>query len=179
MFKCRLWLHIGPPSTPFSTLEMQNSRVDSNQDSTGMIKSFAWTTNNTPFPLFCCQCVWRKSCTQFSFFQSIRQNAVNGGFRYSVLSTIILQLAQRLFFKTMATRAMFLFVFVVPSLPLHSVSSFNFSPAPNRLCYQNTVTRDTDESPNKHFPCFCSHKSCFTTKFYRSTLFKIFSHGNL
>ncbi len=54
-----------------------------------------------------------KSCPQFLFFQIIRQNAVNGGFRYPVLSTIILQLARWLSFKTAATRAMFSFdVFV-------------------------------------------------------------------
>ncbi len=41
LFECRLWLHIVTPSTPFLTSEMQNSQVDSNQESMGMVKSFA------------------------------------------------------------------------------------------------------------------------------------------
>ncbi len=104
--------------------------------------------NNVPFPVFYYQRMWHKSCTQFLFFQIIRQNAVNDGFRYPVLSAIILQLVRRLSFKTTATQAMFLLVFVVPGLPLHSTSSIDSSPAADRLCYKNTVACDADESPN-------------------------------
>ncbi len=135
------------------------------------------------FLLFCCQQMRHKLCTQFSFFQIIRQNAVNDGFQYPVLSAIILQLAWQSSFKTAATRAIFSFVFIVPSLsfPLCSVSSVDSSHATNRLCHRNTIARKMDESPKsfyKHFPHFCSYKSRFTTLFNRGT-FKIFFHGNL
>ncbi len=43
---------------------------------------------------------------------------------------------------------MFSFVFVVPSLPLHSVSSIDSSHTANLLCHRNTIAHDTDESPN-------------------------------
>ncbi len=87
-----------------------------------------------------------KLCTLFLFFQ--QTECGERWFLVSVLFAIILQLARQSSFKTAATRAMFLFVFVIPSLRLHSASSINFSPAANWLCHQNTVTRDTDESPN-------------------------------
>ncbi len=125
---------------------MQNRWTDSNQESMGDGTLFC--VNNVPFPVFCCQRMWHKSYTQFLFFQIIRQNAVNDGFWYPVLSSIILQLARWLSFKTTATQAMFLFVFVVLGLPLHSTSSIDSSPAADRLCYRNTVACDTDESPN-------------------------------
>ncbi len=141
--------------------------------------------NNVLFPLFCCQRMRHKLCTQFSFFQIIKQNVVNDGFRYRILPAIILQIARRSSFKTGATRAtMLLFVFVVPSLPLYSASSIESSLATNQLCHQNTVARSTQHGRvtkrfYKYFPHFRSRKSSFTTKFYRGTLFKIFFHGNL
>ncbi len=104
--------------------------------------------NNPLFPLFCCQHMRHKSCTQFSFFQIIKQNAVNDSFRDPVLSAIIVQLARQLSFKTAATRVLFLFIFVVSGLPLCTASSIDSSPAENRLCHRNTVACNTDESPN-------------------------------
>ncbi len=92
---------------------------------------------NALFSLFYCQHMRHKLCTQFSFFQIIRQNTVNDGFRY-----------HRSSFITAATQAMFSFVLVVPSLPLHSLSSINSPPAENWLCYWNIVVHDTDGSPN-------------------------------
>ncbi len=77
-----------------------------------------------------------KSCTQFSFFQIIRQNVVNDGFWHPVLSAIILQLVWRLSFKTAATRAMFLLIFIVPGLPLRSASSIYSSPTTNQTLLQ-------------------------------------------
>ncbi len=135
--------------------------------------------NNALFPLFCCRHTQHKSCTQFSYFQIIRQNVVNDGFQYPVLYAIILQLAQWSSFRTTATRAMFSFVYNVPSLLLHSTSSIVSSSATNRLCHQNTWHRQVTKHFYKHFPSFRSRNSCFTTKFYRGTLFKIFFHGNL
>ncbi len=112
-----------------------------------MVKSFAWTTRC--FPLFCYQRMQHKLCAQFSFFLIIRQNAVNDGFFwYPILSAIILQLARQSSFKTAATRAMFLFVFVVRGLPLQSASSVDSSPPANQLYHQNTLARNVDESPN-------------------------------
>ncbi len=89
-----------------------------------------------------------KSCTQFLLFQIIRQNALSDGFWYPVLFAIILQLARWLSFKTAATWVMFLFVFIVPGLPLCSASSVDSTPAKNWLCHQSTIAGDTDESPN-------------------------------
>ncbi len=89
-----------------------------------------------------------KSCTQFSLFLIIRQNELNDGFQYPVLSAIILQLARWSSFKTAATYVMFLFVFVVPGLPLCSASSVDSTSAKNWLCHQSTIAGDTDESPN-------------------------------
>ncbi len=85
-----------------------------------------------------------KSCTLFLFFQIIRQNAVNDsdGFQYLVFSAIILQLARWSSYNTAATWAMFSFVFVVPSLLLHSASSIDYSPTANQLFHRNTVTHD-------------------------------------
>ncbi len=115
------------------------------------------------FLLFCSQSMRHKSCTQFSFFQIIRQNMVNDGFRYPILSAIILQLAWGSSFKAAATQAMLTFVFAVPGLPLCSASSIDSSPTANRLCsassihsspttnrlcHRNTVARDTCESLN-------------------------------
>ncbi len=60
-------------------------------------------------------------------------------------------------------------------------SSIDFSSAANRLSlkyYSMQHGRVTKHS-YKHLPHFCRHKSHFTTKFYRGTLFKIFFHGNL
>ncbi len=119
--------------------------------------------------MFCCQRMWHKSCTQFLFFHIIKQNAVNDGFWYPVLSGIILQLAQLSSFKTAVTWVMFSFIFVVPGLPLDSPSLINCSSATNWLCYRVT------KRFYKHFPRFCSCKSSFTTKFYHGTLFKFFS----
>ncbi len=141
--------------------------------------------NNALFPLFCCQHMRHKLCTQFSFFQIIWQNAMKDGFQYSVLSTIILQVARWLSFKTATTRAMFLFIFMCPYLPVCSASSIDFSPAVNRLFHRNNVARDSKYCSTRHgqvtrhfykyFPHFHSHKSRFTTKFYRGTLFEIFN----
>ncbi len=133
LFECHLWLHIGPLSTPF--LEIQNSHADSNQESTGDAHVFC--AKNALFPLFCCQHMRHESCTQFSFFLN-----------HQTECTIILQLALWSSFKTAATRVMFSFVFVVLSLPLHSASSINSSTTTNWLCHQNSVPRNTDESPN-------------------------------
>ncbi len=93
-------------------------------------------------------------------------------FDIPVLSAIILQQARRSFFKTAATRAIFSFVSV-----LRSASSMYSSPSANWLCYRNIVACDTGESPNAftNISHIRSCKSCFTIKFYRSTLFKIFS----
>ncbi len=84
----------------------------------------------------------------FHFFQIFRQNVVNDGFWYLVLCAVILQPARQSSFKTTATRVMFLSIFVVPGLPLCSVSSVDSSPATNQLCHRKTVACDTDESPN-------------------------------
>ncbi len=43
---------------------------------------------------------------------------------------------------------MFSFVFIIPGLPLHSVSSIEPLPSKNRPCYRDTVECDMDESPN-------------------------------
>ncbi len=103
-----------------------------------MVKSFVSTTPcshccaiNTLFPLFCCQRMRHKLCTQFSFFQIIRQIVVNNGFWYPVLSTIILQQARWSSFKTAAIWAMFSFIFIVPGLLLRSASAIDSSPTAN------------------------------------------------
>ncbi len=170
MFKCRLWLHIGPPST----LETQNSRIDSNQDSTGWLSLLRERT----VPIVLLSTHAAQIMHTVFIFQIIRQNMVNDGFRYPVLPDIILQLARWSSFKTAATRAMFLFVFVVPGLPPWSVSSINSKlamPSKYRSTQYGRVTKHFYE----HFPHFCSRKSRFATKFYRGTLFKIFFHSNL
>ncbi len=138
--------------------------------------------NNTLFPLFCCQHMQHKSCTQFSFFQIIRQNAVNDSFQYPVFSTIILQLERQLSFKTAATRAMFSFIFAVRSLSL-PLCIFNELLTHHKLAtpsrYRSTQHGRVIKHFYKHFLCFCSCESHSTTKFYhRGTLFKIFFHGN-
>ncbi len=156
-----------------------------------MVKSFAWTTH-------CSHCSVVNACGinrvhSFHFFQIIRQNAVNDGFRYPVFYTIILQLARQSF-KTAATRAMFSFGFVVLRLVLHSASSVDISLFPtfhSALCLQSTPHPPltgyaieilehvrhgrVTKSFYKHFPRFRSCNSHFTIKFYRGMLFNIFS----
>ncbi len=146
MYECHLWLHISPSSTPFSTLEMQSSRADSNQEGTGMVKSFAWTTR-------CSHCSAVNTCGtncahSFRFFKLSDRMWWTMVFGIPILSAIILQLAWWSFYKTAAPWAIFSFVFVVPSLPLHSMSSVDFSSVANWLCHWNTISCDTDESPN-------------------------------
>ncbi len=138
--------------------------------------------NNTLFSLFCCQRMRHKLCTQFLFFQIIRQNAVNDSFRYAVLSAIILQLARWSSFKTGATRAIFLFVFVVPGLPLCFASLIDSSPAANHLCHQNTIACDTDESPSTFtniFHIFTAVNPASQQNFMAACYSKCFPHSNL
>ncbi len=112
----------------------------------GIVKCFTWTTR-------CSRCSAVNACGtnsahSFRFFKSsnrMQRTMVSG---VPVLSTIVLQLARRSSFKTAAIRAMFSFVFVVPILPFHSASSIDSWPATNFLCHQNTIARNTDESPN-------------------------------
>ncbi len=133
--------------------------------------------NNALFLLFYRQRRRCKLCLQFLFFQIIRQNAVNDGFRYLVLSTIILQLARRSSFKTAATRVMFcsflLFLSFLSTLRL-------------QLTFHWLQTSYTIEIPHESPNAFTNIsrvlricKSRFTTKFYHGMLFKIFFHGNL
>ncbi len=85
--------------------------------------------------------------TVFIFFKS-SDRMWERWFLVSRTLRIILQLARRPSFKTAATRSMSSFVFVVPSLPLHSVSSINSSPTANWLYHRNTIAHNMDESPN-------------------------------
>ncbi len=97
-----------------------------------------------------------KSCTHFSFFPIIRQNAVKDGFWYPVLSAIILQLARRLSFKTAATRAMFS---LFPAF--HSALHLQLIPYLPQTGYAIEIPRFY-----KHFPLFRSCKSRFTIKWH-------------
>ncbi len=80
-----------------------------------------------------------------SYFFKSTDNAMNDGFQYpctlhyhpTTSTTVILQNSYHPSD-----------VFIVPSFPLHSAFSINFSPTVNWLRHQNTVARDTDESPN-------------------------------
>ncbi len=143
MFECRSWLHISPPSTPFSISKTQNSRVDSNQESTWMVKSSAWTTH-------CSHCSAVNACgtnhAQNFVFSNHRTEcgerwfSVSRTLRYHPITSTAVVL-QNSYHPSGD-------VFVVPSLPLLFASSIDSSPTANRLCHQNTVTRDTGESPN-------------------------------
>ncbi len=123
-----------PPSTPFLTSETQNSRVDSNQESTG--DGLVFCVNNALFSLFCYQHMQHKSCTQYLFFQIIRQNAVNDGFRYRctlpyhpTTSTVVVH-------QNSGHLSDVFVCFHCSSLPLRSASSIDSSPATNQLCHR-------------------------------------------
>ncbi len=104
--------------------------------------------NNTLFPLFCYQRMLHKSCIQFSFVQIIRQNCGEQWFwvsltlHYHPTSSIAVFLQHCCHPSDVSAR----FCCFQPST--HSASSIDSSSVTNWLCYWNTVTRDTDESPN-------------------------------
>ncbi len=104
-------------------------------------KSSAWTTR-------CSRCSAVNTCSinhtnSIHFFKSSDRMRWTMVFSIHILCAIILQLTRRSSFKSAATRPTFSFVFVVPGLPLCSVSSIDSSLAANRLCPRNTVARDT------------------------------------
>ncbi len=130
----------------------------------GMVNSFAKTKRGSH-----CSVVnaWGTNrAHSFYFFQIIRQNAVNDGFWYPVLSHIILKLAWWSSFKTAATRATFSFVFIVPGLLLcvfNRLLTHRKPAMPSK--YHNTQHERVTKCFYKHFPHFRSRKSRFTTKF--------------
>ncbi len=111
-----------------------------------MVKFFC--VNNVTFPLFCCQHMPHKLCTQFLFFQIIRQNGMNDGFQYPrtlryhpTTSTVIaLQnscLPSNVFVCFHCSRS---------SAPFCVFNRLFIRHKP--ACHRNIVARHTDESSN-------------------------------
>ncbi len=193
MCECRLWLHIGLPSTLFSTSEMQNSWADLNQESTEeMVKSFAWTTRCSRWSVVNA-CGTNLACS-FSFFKRSDRMRWMMVFGIPIHSTITLQLACRSSFKIAATGAMYLlfpafrFALCLQLTPQPPQTGYvNKIPLCTLLCvfnrllgrrkpamsskYHSTQHGRVIKHFYKHFPHFRSRKSHFTTKFYRGTLF--------
>ncbi len=65
----------------------------------------------------------------------------------TIISTSVMVVLQNSCYPSVVFM-MFSFIFIVPGLPLYSMSSIDSSPAANRLCHRNTVTRNVDESSN-------------------------------
>ncbi len=146
MFECRLWMYIIPLQLHFQLRKCKIVGRTQIRRVRGIVKSFTQTTH-------CSHCSTVNACGtnrahSFHFVNSSDRMWWMVVFGIPLLTAIILQLAQRSFFKTATTWVVFSFVYIIRGLPLRSASSFNSSPAANRLCHQNTIAQNTEASLN-------------------------------
>jgi hypothetical protein len=115
--------------------------------SASVIAVMSWK-DVTIFPLFTCQGVWNKTCTQLSLFQILFQYLKN----YSLLgkfqdSASTLDAIRRSFLTKSATAAMFTSVWVDFGWPPLSSSSTSSLPYGNREYQRKTFDRLTASFP--------------------------------